>query len=209
MAQLTAQFFQTILKIEGGFQNMPSDSGNYCNGQLVGTNYGMSAVAVATWWGRCPTEQEMRNLTLNDAWAFYGWYFHRYNLFQIENQQFFELLANNAMGSPANAAKVAQRALNKLGYSVSVDGVYGPQTIGALNDAWKRFGPKIYNTVREDWVAYLKSLSHLPQFIDGWMNRMNKHFPLLAIPAQATTGISLGLALLVLAVGYKFFKKAA
>lgn len=198
MAQLTAQFFQTILKIEGGFQNMPSDSGNYCNGQLVGTKYGMSAVAVATWWGRCPSEQEMQGLTQADAQAFYGWYFDRYNLFQIENQQFFELLANNTMGSPANAAKVAQRALNKLGYSVSVDGVYGPQTIGALNDAWKRFGPKIYNTVREDWVAYLKSLNR-PEFIEGWMVRMNKYFPRLGTTAMggaAMAGIALVLFLL-------------
>lgn len=203
MAQLTPQFFQTILKIEGGFQNNPADSGNYCNGQLVGTKYGMSAVAVQGWWGRCPSEQEMRDLTEADAQAFYAWYFDRYNLFHIQSQQFFELLANNAMGSPGNAAKVAQRALNQMGYNVSVDGAFGPQTISALNDAWKRYGTKAYNAIREAWVEYLKGLNR-PEFIDGWLYRMNKYFPLIA-----TTGVSIGVVLFLAIVGYKIFKKRA
>ncbi len=203
MAQLTPQFFATILAIEGGFQKMPSDSGNYCNSLLVGTKFGMSAVAVSTWLGRCPSEQEMRDLTHADAQAFYAWYFDRYNLFQIQNQQFFELLANNAMGSPGNAAKVAQRALNQMGYSVEVDGVFGPQTIGALNDAWKRYGAKAYNLIRDSWVDYLVSLNR-PEFIEGWLIRMNKYFPPIS-----TTGASLGLALLVLYVGYRIVKRAA
>lgn len=203
MASLTPHFFATILAIEGGFQNHPGDSGNYCNGQLVGTKYGMSAVAVSTWWGRCPSEQEMRDLTHPDAQEFYAWYFDRYNLFQIENQQFFELLANNAMGNPGNAAKVAQRVLNQMGYNVSVDGAFGPQTLGALNDAWKRYGSAAYNAIREAWVQYLKGLNR-PEFIEGWLYRMNKYFP-----AMATTGISLGLALVVVLVGYQIFKKRA
>ena len=203
MAQLTPQFFQTILNIEGGFQIHPGDTGNYCQGQLVGTKYGMSAVAVSAWWSRCPSEDEMRNLTTDDAKAFYAWYFDRYNLFGIENQQFFELLANNAMGSPGNAAKVAQRSLNQFGYNVSVDGAIGPQTLAALNDAWERHGAKIYNAIREAWVEYLKGLNR-PEFIEGWMYRMNKYFPSIT-----TTGVSVGLVLVLVAIGYQVLKKRA
>ncbi len=203
MAQLTPQFFATILAIEGGFQNKPSDSGNYCNGQLVGTKYGMSAGAVATWWGRCPSEQEMRNLTKADAQAFYSWYFDLYGLYQIQNQKFFELLANNTMGSPANAAKVAQRALNQLGYNVAVDGSFGTQTILALNDAWKRSGTKVYNTIREAWVEYLKGLNR-PEFIAGWLYRMEKYFPLLG-----NAGMGLGMGLFLIVLTYQIFKKRA
>lgn len=163
----------------------------------------MSAVAVGSWWGRCPSEQEMRDLTTDDAREFYAWYFDRYGLFQIENQQFFELLANNAMGSPGNAAKVAQRVLNQLGYSVAVDGAFGPQTISALNDTWRRYGAKIYNDIRQAWVEYLRGLNR-PEFIDGWLYRMNKYFPPIA-----TSGASLGIALLVLYVGYRIIKKRA
>jgi len=125
MAQLTNAFFQTILAIEGGFQNFPTDNGNYCGGELIGTKYGMSAVAVGSWLGRCPTAQEMKDLTTQDAFNFYAWYFDKYGLFQIQNQQLFELLANNTMGSPANAVKVEQRVLNQFGYNVAVDGQRG------------------------------------------------------------------------------------
>lgn len=204
MAQLTNSFFQTILKIEGGFQNHPGDNGNYCQGQLVGTKYGMSAVAVATWWGRCPTETEMRNLSESDAKSFYSWYFHQYNLYQIENQQLFELLANNTMGSPTNAARVEQRALNKFGYNVSVDGQRGPQTIAALNDAWRRHGVRFYNQVREDWVAYLVSLNR-PEFIDGWLFRMNRYFPTLT--AAASQRLGLGLVIILGVVALRIFKR--
>lgn len=203
MAQLTATFFQTILKIEGGYQDHPSDSGNYCQGQLVGTKYGMSAVAVSTWWGRCPSVAEMQGLTEADAFAFYSWYFDRYNLYQIQEQKLFELVANNTMGSPSNAAKVVQRALNKFGYNVAVDGAYGPQTLGALNDAWKKFGAKIYNQIRADWVQYLVDLSR-PEFIEGWLIRMNRYFPPIS-----QTGISAGLFAALLFIGYQVLKKSA
>lgn len=180
MAQLTTDFFQKILAIEGGYQNHPDDTGNYCNGQLIGTKFGMSAIAVGTWWGRCPSVQEMKDLTTADAQDFYAWYFDRYSLFQIQNQKFFELLANNTMGSPANAAKVAQRALNQIGFKVDVDGIFGPQTIDALNEAWQRYGAKAYNLIRKAWIEYLESLNR-PQFIEGWLYRMNRYFPPIGV----------------------------
>lgn len=208
MASLTPSFFQTILKIEGGYQKMPSDNGNYCNGQLVGTKYGMSAGAVGTWLGRCLSEQEMRNLTKSDAQAFYAWYFDRYNLFQIQSQQFFELLANNTMGNPASAAKVAQREINKLGYNVSVDGVFGPQTIGALNDAWIKHGATLYNAIRNAWIDFYISLNR-PEWIEGWLKRM-EHFPLLDTDNTPTTTTGkTGLALLLVFAGFLIFKKRA
>jgi len=203
MAQLTNAFFQTILAIEGGYQNFPTDNGNYCGGELIGTKYGMSAVAVGAWLGRCPTVQEMKDLSTQDAFNFYAWYFDKYGLFQIQNQQLFELLANNTMGSPANAVKVEQRVLNQFGYNVAVDGQRGPQTIQAINQAWSKHGNQLYNAIREAWVQYLKSLNR-PEFIDGWLYRMNKYFPPIA-----TTGISLGVALLALYVGYRLINKAA
>lgn len=49
-----------ILEREGGFQNNPHDKGNYYNGQLIGTKYGISA---ASWGG----QYDIPNLTLDQA----------------------------------------------------------------------------------------------------------------------------------------------
>lgn len=203
MARLTQDFFRTILKMEGGYQAMPDDSGNYACGQLVGTKFGVSAVAYSSWVGRCPSAAEMKAITEKTAFDFYSNYFHKYNLYPIENQQFFELLANNTMGSPAGAARAEQRALNTLGYPVAVDGARGPQTIKALNDAWRRDPARIYNEVRREWINHLYSINK-PQFLPGWLKRMDTYYPPLAMAAGG-----LGLVLVVLGIWYAFKKQRA
>ena len=200
MAQLTPAFFQTILKIEGGYQAMPDDNGNYCDGNLVGTKYGVSAAALGTWWGRCPTVAEMKALTTDTAYQFYSWYFDKYNLYPIENQKFFELLANNTMGSPVNAARVEQRVLNKMGYPVAVDGIRGATTIAALNAAWRSNPTAIYNGIRSEWIAYLQSLKK-PQFLPGWLKRM-ENFP----PLGAAAGAGIAISVLVAILFWKYGK---
>lgn len=200
MSQLTPQFFQTILKMEGGYQNRPDDTGNYNTcGDLSGTNMGVSAVAFSTWIGRCVSSGEMKALTQTTAFNFYAWYFDLYSLFNIQDQQFAELLMNNTMGSPTGAAKSEQRALNSLGYNVTVDGNRGAQTIQALNDAWKKNPSGIYNGVRDEWIAYLKSLKK-PQFLDGWLYRVNTYFP----PFGA--GASSGNIFILLAAAFVAYK---
>ena len=192
MAQLTPEFFAKILKIEGGFQDDPTDNGNYCGGVLIGTKYGMSAGAVGTWLGRCPSKAEMIGLKESDAFAFYSWYFDLYNIFKVENQIFAELLANNTMGSPSNAAKIEQRVLNTYGYNLAVDGDRGAQTIAALNEAYKKHGAALYNKIRYEWIEYLKRINK-PQFLPGWLKRMEL-FPELS--TTANTGIMAGISIL-------------
>jgi len=114
MSQLTPTFFQTILKIEGGYQNRSDDNGNYSCGILVGTNMGVSGVALTDWYGRCVSADEVRALDPQTAFEFYAWYFDRYRLYEIQDQKFAELLMNNTMGSPAGAARAEQKALNRL-----------------------------------------------------------------------------------------------
>lgn len=198
MARLTSDFFATILKMEGGYQNRPDDSGNYACGQLIGTNMGVSAVALRDWWNRCPTQAEMQNLTQQDAFNFYAWYFDRYNCFRIESQQLAELIMNNTMGSPAGAARSEQRALNNLGYNVQVDGARGAQTIAALNRAWRESPTAIYNEVRNEWVKYLYSIDK-PQFITGWLNRLNRFFPPMG-SSSSNSVFGIGLAAVIIAI---------
>lgn len=205
MAQLTAVFFKKILAIEGGYQNLPDDTGNYSCGALVGTKYGVSGVALGEWYGRCVSADDVKNLSENDAYNFYAWYFDRYNLFKIENQEFAELLMNNTMGSPTGAARVEQQTLNQLGYKVAVDGQRGTQTIQALNDAWKRNPTTTYNLIRANWIEYLKGLNK-PQFLPGWLNRMDRFFPPIGGAGTSNTFIIILIALAFIA-GNKLLNK--
>jgi lysozyme family protein len=175
MAQLTNSFFETILKMEGGYQNDPADVGNYACNVLVGTNMGVSAVAYQEWTGRCPTPAESRNMSVATALQFYRWYWQRYNIDRINNQALAELVMNNTMGAPKRAAEAEQRALQRLGYNVEEDGARGPITLAALNDAAAKDLPRIYNLVREEWVNYLNTINS--KFRQGWINRMDRHFP--------------------------------
>lgn len=203
MAQLTQAFFAKILQMEGGYQDRADDSGNWACGQLIGTNMGVSAVALSDWWGRCPTVQEMKGLSKATAFNFYAWYFDVYRLFEIQGQPFAELLMNNAMGSPAGAARAAQRALNSLGYAVKVDGDMGSATIDALNRAYAAAPSEIYNAVRSEWVKYLHNINK-PQFLAGWLYRLDKFFP----PMPAQPAASAALYMIMLFLGYKLLARA-
>jgi len=176
MAQLTQPFFRKILAMEGGFQCFPNDNGNYnACGELVGTNMGVSAVAYSQWVGRCPSEAEMCGITKAVAFDFYSWYFDRYQLFGIESQDLFELVANNTMGNPQQSAKAAQRALVALGYPTDVDGSFGPQTIGNLNKAARERGvPTVFNAIRQNWVGWVQNV---PTWGAALVARMEKYFP--------------------------------
>ena len=104
------------------------------------------------------------------------------------------------MGSPSGAARAEQRALNRLGYSVAVDGVRGPGTIAALNAAWRNNPTGIYNAVREEWIKYLNSINK-PQFLTGWMKRLDTYFP----PLGAAVAVGGGVMLLIFS--FLFFMK--
>lgn len=53
--------------IEGGYQDDPRDTGNYYQGKLIGTNWGISAPTLASYLGRTPTKSEMINLSRSTA----------------------------------------------------------------------------------------------------------------------------------------------
>ena len=63
---------QKYVKVaEGGYQATVSDEGNYVNGKLIGTNWGISAPVLADYLGREPSVADMKNLTYETALKIY------------------------------------------------------------------------------------------------------------------------------------------
>lgn len=61
-----------VLKVEAGYQALPSDTGNYnSRKELVGTNRGISAPVYEAWIKRPPTAADMRAITEPIALAIY------------------------------------------------------------------------------------------------------------------------------------------
>jgi lysozyme family protein len=175
MGQITLPFLAKILQMEGGFQDNSKDKANYACGKLVGTKYGVSAIAWQTWKKRCPTKSDIENLTESEAKEFYTWYMRFYRLDEIKDQFVFELVFNNVMGSPVEAGKALQIALNQFGYGLVVDGIIGSKTLAALNHAAAQNKEVAYNAIRQAWVDYLGGTN--PDFRQGLLNRMKNHFP--------------------------------
>ena len=188
MPQLSQNFFQTILSMEGGYQAFSDDKGNYACGILAGTNRGVSAIAYQEYTKRCPSVADMQNIDDSFAWGFYNWYWNRLRIDEIEDTDVANLVMNNFMGAPKPAAQALQRAMNRFGYGLAVDGIAGNNTIAAVNHAVSQDKPAAYNAIRDEWIMYLKGVTYGVAIT----KRVNDYFP--AMPqSQSGPVVSTGI----------------
>lgn len=162
--------FQKTVRWEGGFQNMAADTANYCDGKLIGTNHGVSAIGYKQAFGRCPTVAEMKALTIQQAAdVFKVQYWDAVKGDQIKNQSIAELVADWAWGSgPTTAIRLVQRTLG-----LTADGVIGSQTLAALNG---RNSAAIFAKLHAAREQHFRSIAAASpakaQFLKGWLNRL-------------------------------------
>lgn len=163
---------------EGGYQNDSVDTGNWLNGQNVGTNMGITAQTLAGYLGRNVTPEEMRNLSKSTAKEIY---FNRYwlpsNASKLKSSvaiPYFDAVVNTGK---SGGAKILQRAVNSISRKeISVDGVVGNETIRAAN---KLNQNKLRKAFLEQWKQYyLDLIDKNPVYLkykNGWLNRVNEH----------------------------------
>lgn len=159
MSELFEKAITIVLKHEGGYVNDPNDLGGE-------TKYGISK--------RSYPHLDIKNLTVEQAIEIYrrDWW-DKYRYGDIKDQdvatKVFDLSVN--MG-PATAHRLLQEALVFLGYDIAVDGIIGPQTIGAANKTAPR---RLLQVLR--WMAahhYYRIAAQRPQsqaFLMGWLTR--------------------------------------
>lgn len=155
---------------EGGFQKLKGDSGNYVNGKLVGTKYGIAA--------RSYPKEDIPNLTLERAGEIYRrdfWGASRCDEWksQIIANVYFGWAINQGQGT---AARALQRAINYAGYPrprIPVDGKIGKGTVQRLNEVDQDL--VFVHLVGLTHARYVQIVDANPkneQFFDTWARRM-------------------------------------
>ncbi len=156
------QLIGAVLDHEGGLSNVPEDPGGL-------TKYGISLRAYP-----CLGANGIRNLTVEQAKdIYYRDWWRRLRCSEIQDDRLAQKLLDTCVNVGMRpGARILQRALREAGQSVAIDGVIGPQTIGAANQA----DPEaLLNAMRrlqaDHYEALMRRNPKLERFRRGWMKR--------------------------------------
>lgn len=167
-----AVYLPLLQQVEGGFQKLAADPGNYNSlGQLVGTNWGISARFYEGIINRPPTETDMRNLKKDTATGLFRTHFwNRARANEINNQAIANTIVDHHINT-GSGVKLAQQVLNdRFGYRLAEDNAMGPITLKAINEVNPAQFVAIYNEARAN---YYKKIGN-STFIGGWLKRLKK-----------------------------------
>lgn len=190
-------YLPLLQQVEGGFQKNPNDPGNYNSlGQLVGTNYGISAAFLEGVIGRPPSESDIRKISKKYAQRLFRDHFwDAQNADSISSQAAANTIIDHQVNA-GNGVKLAQKVLNsQFGFNLSEDNKMGPKTLAALNRVDPARFVTLYNEARAN---YYRSIGNAT-FVDGWLRRLTK----FAVEYQKP--ISLFTIATVATAGYIFF----
>lgn len=165
---------EDIVRREGGWVDDPDDSGG-------ATNYGVS-LRYARGIGldldgdgdtdaddiRLVTPDKAVDLYLDDF--YYKPRFHR--LPEPLHAVIFDMAVN---AGPPRALILLQEVLNMVGYDLTEDGVMGPKTRRAAEEAYSMMGEWLINAYVEQRKNFYRSLAarnpSQRKFLRGWLNR--------------------------------------
>lgn len=164
-------FIPILQRVEGGYQNLVGDSGNYNSlGQRVGTNYGISARFYEDIIKRPPTVADMKAITKDQAKAMYKKYFwDDVHGDLMINQSVANIIADHAVnGGESSIGKIVQKILvNDFKKSLSIDGDIGPKTVEAINSVNQQL---LFNKIKAGRENAYYNLGG--EFLAGWLERL-------------------------------------
>lgn len=180
-------FIPILQRIEGGYQNLVGDTGNYNSlGQRVGTNYGISARFYEGIIKRPPTVADMKAITKEKAKQLYKKYF--WDDVQgdtLKSQSIANLIADHAVNSGESPiGYIVQKILiNHFGKKIAYDGDIGPVTAKTINSVNQKL---LFDKVKAAREGYYNSLGG--EFLTSWLNRLkNFEFTLESLKKKAAT----------------------
>jgi lysozyme family protein len=151
-----------ILKWEGGFANIPGDTGG-------ATNKGVTLATYRRFFGKEKNCKDLKEITQAE-WdlIFKKGFWDRWKADEIENQSIAELLVDWVWTSGVWGIKYPQRVLG-----VNDDGIVGPKTLAAINDYedQEELFNKLWNRRKKHFQDIAKGGKE--KFLKGWLNRLS------------------------------------
>lgn len=152
---------------EGGFQKNPNDHANWSSGKigegtLIGTKYGITALDMPG--------VNIEELTPDQAIGYYAEHYWKTGFSQIESQFVAEKLFDLGVLFGTHVAIGVMQAV--LG--VTTDGVFGPATLSAINQAEPA---SLYNSYKSAMVTHAINVATANpkerEDLSGWIRRIN------------------------------------
>lgn len=170
--------WQSTKAFEGGFQQLKNDSANYCpakgkpGSKLIGTKYGISAIAYAEYFKRCPTIEDIKNLTPELAQKIAkAQYWNPLQADKLNNQGVAHLVFDSLYTSGSYGTLHARKAINKLLGKDTVKEYksfkLSDKEISMINSIP---AAKYFDTL----VSIRKDFFHGLRYEDGYLNRIGK-----------------------------------
>jgi len=157
---------------EGGYQNDPRDSGNYYQGVLVGTNWGIAAPTLATYLGRAPSVNDMVNLTRETAELILKTrYWTRHHLGSLKNQSVANLIYDGIVNHGSNGMRMlTSKALSAMKKPLEYYSTFTAEGIKHLNSLNQK---RLFFALKKARADKYRALNK-PYYLKGWLNRLDR-----------------------------------
>ena len=156
-----------IGKHEQGYQAMKEDKGNYVDGKLVGTKFGISAPVLKQYLGRTPTVKDMKELKLKSALDILeNQYYKGPKIDKLPVSIRKNVLDMAINAGPGRAIKILQKLVG-----AKQDGAIGPETLKKIKES-KITNNDYVDARRDFYLGLVKRKPVYKKFKRGWLNRV-------------------------------------
>ncbi len=165
-------FLPIVLRFEGGYSDDPTDPGGETNKGITMATFQNCSHELL---GLDPNSSNLKALTDAQAGLIYkALYWNKLQGDSFASQDLANMVCDFYVNAGTNASKLLQHVLNTMGASVVEDGAIGPASLQALAGFDQ---VQVYRQYKRGRIAYYQALGQkYPQFLQGWLNRVNS-FP--------------------------------
>ena len=152
-----------ILSWEGGYCNVPGDSGGH-------TNKGITLATYRQVFGQERTVDDLKTITdVEWQYIFEKFYWEKWRADEIESQSIANLLVDWYWNSGSYAIRIHQYVLG-----VEADGIVGPKTIAAVNN-YSGGEKELFVRLWKEREAFIERIAvkQKKKFKAGWLRRLN------------------------------------